>query len=478
MNDAPPFFPWVPWVIAALLLLAIIVVVVLLWRRLRATDTAPAPEAAEEPDAPEDSRWLATHMRREVRKSLDTLRQLSDSGGNPYSVPWIVALGAEGAQTRELIDAIDPDRPTAGGVIPRAGSMNFCRNGAVFHASDTLAEVGNGLGTWRRLIHLMDGCRPHRPLDGLVIALPASMLLGPDALPFDRIADRGGRFGEMIAAAQRITGLRVPVTLVITGCQELPGFSSLVSALPESALDDALGWANPYALDSSFQPEWTDQAIEHMATSLSGVAIQLLMTGIGNNDPDGLLLLPSQVRQFVSRLKPLLAAMFQPSAYHEAFLFRGIYMAGARPGRPGHGAFVSGLFNEKIFREYQLVRPVKGLLTKRTRRLRLAQAALAAIVAVSFAGLMWLRVDIPTRADKLRLLLATIHTDLTHRVKAEGREDPDFAVGAHILCAQPRPSDGTSPGGRFRQHHHRRGRPADDRPSDLHPGGAAAIRDR
>ncbi|OJX81054.1 type VI secretion system protein [Magnetospirillum sp. 64-120] len=436
MNDAPPFFPWVPWVIAALLLLAIIVVVVLLWRRLRATDTAPAPEAAEEPDAPEDSRWLATHMRREVRKSLDTLRQLSDSGGNPYSVPWIVALGAEGAQTRELIDAIDPDRPTAGGVIPRAGSMNFCRNGAVFHASDTLAEVGNGLGTWRRLIHLMDGCRPHRPLDGLVIALPASMLLGPDALPFDRIADRGGRFGEMIAAAQRITGLRVPVTLVITGCQELPGFSSLVSALPESALDDALGWANPYALDSSFQPEWTDQAIEHMATSLSGVAIQLLMTGIGNNDPDGLLLLPSQVRQFVSRLKPLLAAMFQPSAYHEAFLFRGIYMAGARPGRPGHGAFVSGLFNEKIFREYQLVRPVKGLLTKRTRRLRLAQAALAAIVAVSFAGLMWLRVDIPTRADKLRLLLATIHTDLTHRVKAEGREDPDFAQAAAIRLLQ------------------------------------------
>ena len=436
MTDVTVLPPWLFSVIATLLLLAIVTVIVLLWRQLRGKVAPPAAAEATEEDAPEDSRWLAAHMRREVRKSLDTLRKLSDSGGNPYSVPWIVALGAEGAQTREVIDAVDPDRPTAGGVIPRAGSMNFCRNGAIFHASDTLVEVGNGLGTWRRLIRLMEACRPHRPVDGLVIALPSTMLLGPDALPFDRLADRGGRFGEMIAAAQRITGLRVPVTLVITGCQNLQGFPTLVSALPESALDDALGWANPYALDSSFQPEWTEQAIEHMATNLSSVAIQLLMTGINATDPDGLLLLPSQVRKFASRLKPLLAAMFQPSAYHESFLFRGIYLVGTRPAPPGHGAFVSGLFNDKIFREYQLVRPVKGLLTTRTRRLRLIQAALVGLVFLSFVGLMWLSVNIPLRAGKLRLLLATIQTDLTHRVKADGHEDPDMAQAAAIRLLQ------------------------------------------
>lgn len=436
MTAPDEFSAWLPWVIVVLMLLAALVVAVLLWRRLRGKDDAATAEAGTDEDAPEDSRWLATHMRREVRKSLDTLRALSDSGGNPYSVPWIVALGAEGAQTREVIDAIDPERPPAGGVIPRAGSMSFCRNGAVFHASDTLAEVGGGLGTWRRLIHLMETCRPHRPVDGLVIALPSGMLHGPEALPFDRLADRGGRFGEMIAAAQRITGLRVPVTLVITGCQDLQGFSTLASALPESALDDALGWATPYALDSSFQPEWADQAIEHIATSLSGVAIQLLMTGITASDPDGLLLLPSQVRGLAPRLKPLLAAMFQPSAYHESFLFRGVYLVGERPAQPGYGTFVSGLFNAKIFREYQLVRPVKGVLTTRTRRLRLTQAALAALVALSLSGLTWLRIDIPARADKMRLLLATIHTDLTHRIKAEGREDPDVAQAAAIRLLQ------------------------------------------
>lgn len=440
MNTTSALIAWLPWVIVAVLVLAIIAAVVtaLLWRRLRGKDAPAAPEAepdAEEPP-PQDSRWLAAHMRREVRKSLNTLRALSDGGDNPYSVPWIVALGAEGAETRKVIDAIDPDHPAAGGVIPRAGSMSFCRNGAVFHAGDTLVEVGGGLGIWRRLIQLMAACRPHRPVDGLVVTLPASMLRGPDALPFDRLADRGGRFGEMIAAAQRITGLRVPVTLVITGCEELEGFPALASALPESALDDALGWATPYALESTFQPEWADQAVEHIATSLSGVAIQLLMTGTTAADPDGLLLLPSQVRDMALRLKPLLAAMFQPSAYHEAFLFRGIYLVGAQPAKAGRGAFVSGLFNDKIFREYQLVRPVKGILTKRTRRLRLTQAALAAFAAVSVAGLVWLRADIPVRADKLRLLLATIHADLTHRVKAEGREDPDAAQAAAIRLLQ------------------------------------------
>lgn len=429
---------WLPWLVVVLLLLAVLVVAALLWRRLHPKETPAAEQepAAEDAAAPEDSRWMASHMRREVRKSLDTLRGLSDSGDNPYSVPWIVALGAQGADTRSVIDAIDPDRPVSGGVIPRAGSMSFCRHGAIFHAGDTLTEMGGGLGIWRRLIALMEACRPHRPVDGLVIALPVSMLRGADALPFDRLADRGGRFGEMIANAQRITGLRVPVTLLITGCDALEGFPALAAALPESALAGALGWATPYALESSFQPDWTDQAVEHIATSLSAVAIQVLMAGTTATDPDGVLLLPSQVRELGPRLKPLLAAMFQPSAYHESFLFRGIYLVGARPGHPGHGAFVTGLFNDKIFREYQLVRPVKGILTRRTRRLRLTQAALAVLLLASFAGLSWLRVDIPVRADKLRLLLATIQADLTHRVKAEGREDPDAAQAAAIRLLQ------------------------------------------
>lgn len=438
MSALADIVVWLPLAVVSALLLLAAIVAALLWRRLRAAKAEAAPEAEPPEDEPEDSRWLAAHMRREVRKSIDTLRHLSDSGGNPYSVPWIVALGAEGADTRAVIDAIDPDRPVAGGVIPRAGSMSFCRHGAIFHAGDTLAEMGGGFGVWRRLIRLMEACRPHRPVDGLVIALPASMLRGPQALPFDRLADRGGRFGEMIAAAQRITGLRVPVTLVVTGCDDLQGFPALTQALPESALDDALGWASPYALEASFQPEWSDQAVEHMATSLSAVAIQLLMTGAEatGTDPDGLLLLPSQVREFAPRLKPLLAAMFQSSAYHEAFLFRGIYLVGGRTAQPGLGAFVSGLFNQKIFREYQLVRPVKGLLTQRTRRLRLTQAALAALVLVSLAGLGWLRIDIPDRADKLGLLMATIHADLTHRIKAEGREDPDAAQAAAIRLLQ------------------------------------------
>ena len=269
---------WLPWAVVVLLLAAVLAVVALLWRRLRGKAEV-APETVEAEAAPEDSRWMAAHMRREVRKSLDTLRGLSDNGDNPYSVPWIVALGAEGAETRAVIDAIDPDRPVAGGVIPRAGSMSVCRNGAIFHAGDTLTEMGGGLGVWRRLIALMEACRPHRPVDGLVIALPVSMLRGSDPLPFDRLADRGGRFGEMIANAQRITGLRVPVTLVITGCEALQGFPALAAALPESALGDALGWPTPYALESTFQPEWADQAVEHIATSLSAVAIQVLMAG-------------------------------------------------------------------------------------------------------------------------------------------------------------------------------------------------------
>ena len=431
---------WLPWAIIAVLVLLMVLVGVVLWRLLRGKkDEAPEPAADGETDdaeIDEDSRWMASHLRGEVRRSLRTLRQISDNGDNPYSVPWIIALGAQGADTRALIDAVDPGHPPTGGVIPRIGSMNFCRQGAVFHAGDTLAEMSGGLRHWRRLIRLMTTTRPHRPVDGLVLALPLSMLHGADALPFDLLADRGGRFGEMIAAVQRITGLRVPVSVVITGCHDLQGFSALAAALPGEAVDDALGWANPYALEAAYRAEWADQAVEGIAASLSGVALQLLMTAGHAADPDSLMLLPSEVRGLVTRLKPLLSAMLQPSAYHEAFVFRGIYLTGELPG-PGHrGAFVSGLFNGKIFREYQLVRPVRGILTARTRRLRWAQGGLTASVIFALLCIGWTATETPRRAARLQLLMTGIRSDLTHRIKAQGREDPDFAQSAAIRMLQ------------------------------------------
>ena len=428
---------WLPWVLLVLLVVLIAVMGLTLWWLLRRKEggdakdeSAPPPPTAGDAD-PDDPR-LVKHMRREVRRSLQTLAELSDNGGNPYSVPWIVAAGAENAHLRAVIDGIDPESTSSGGTIPRAGVVRFCRQGAVFHAGDSLLSQSEGPRRWRRLVRLMGACRPHRPVDGLVLAIPVGMLAGAEALPFDRLADQGARFSDMIASVQRITGLRVPVTVVLTQCEDLRGFSALAAALSDQARADALGWAVPYSLETAYQADWAEQATESISTGLANTGIHLLMAGDRPADADGIMVLPFEVKALTPSLKPLLAAMFQPSAYHESFLFRGLYLTGTPTGQDDAMAFATGLFNGKVFREYQLVRPVRGILTARTRRLRMAQAVLAAAVVLGALGLSWLSFDAPRRVRVVRPLLATIQNDLGQIVRLNGRVDPALGQAASI----------------------------------------------
>lgn len=435
LLSQPP--QWFPLVILVVVLLLCVVVGVTLWWLLRRRaaeeeDSAariPPPEPGEEPE----ERWFVARMRGQLRGTLVALSDLTGETGTPYSVPWVVVAGIEGADAWAMIEGVEAaaDRTTA---IPRAGTVRFCRHGALFHAGDDLVAHPGGLRRWRRLLGLMRLARIHRPLDGLVVAIPATMLDGPGALPFDRLADKAGQIYDLIATAQRQSGLRVPVTVVVTRCDSLHGFDALTMALPHDLRDEALGWAMPYGLESAFRPEWADEAMDSIATGLSHVGVQALMAPQRPADPDGLMLLPSRVRALAPRLRVLLAGMFQPSAYHQPFMFRGLYLTGALP--VGGMAFANGLFDGKVFREHQLVRPLRGLVTARTRRVRLAQGGLAAVLAVQALALAWLSFDTPRDVANLMPLMATIEGDLRQLARGGEGAGPAFVHGASVRLLQ------------------------------------------
>ncbi|MCR6632329.1 MAG: type VI secretion system protein [Magnetospirillum sp.] len=434
LSQPPPWFPWALLVVAVLL---VVVVAVTLWWliRRRDDDETEAAETAPPPEGESEERWFVARMRGQLRRTLGALADMTGGMGTPYGVPWVVVAGVEGAEAWSLIEGVDAASERTG-QIPRAGTVRFCQRGALFHAGDDLLAHPGGLRRWRRLLRLLRLCRIHRPVDGLVVAVPAAMLDGPEALPFDRLADKGGQLYELVAATQRHTGLRVPVTVVVTRCDGLRGFGSLVTALPVPLRGEALGWAVPYSVDTAFQPGWADEAVDSISIGLANVGLQVLMAPERPDDADGLMALPSRVRALAPRLKVLLAGMFQPSAYQEAFLFRGLYLAGAAPGTAGGMAFAPGLFNDKVFPEHRLVRPVGGVLNVRTRHLRLAQGGLAVLLAVSAAGLIGLHFQAPQTAGGMTPLLTTIDADLRQMARGGDAAGPAFVQGASVRLLQ------------------------------------------
>jgi type VI secretion system protein ImpL len=357
-----------------------------------------------------------------LRLASANLQRLVAGGSGVYDVPWVVAVGAGGAELERLLpeqllwppDLARAHRAALGQVV----RILFCRGGAVLGFDDGLLDGPDWLRRWHELVRALQTCRPGRPVDGLVIAIRAADLReAPDWQ--DRLAARGDQIYDLIWSVQRLTGWRIPVYLLVSGCEELTGFADWVLALPRQTRRQMLGWSVPYALDSVFEPRWVDEGIAETGRQLSVAQLLLMMPEPEVGVAEGLLLFPGEVQRLAAPLAMLLSSMLRTSAYHEAFMFRGFFLAGRAPGAAAadeatSNAFAEAVFTQKVFPEHQLAQPAYGEATRRHRQIRLCQIALAAVALLCVIGVMHIRRvasdNLPPVATLLRDIALQVNT--------------------------------------------------------------------
>ncbi len=122
-------------------------------------------------------------------------------------------------------------------------------------------------------------------------------------------------------------GLSLPVYVVITGLEDLPGFQELLAALPEEARERALGWSSPFAAEAAWQSRWCEQALEEITATLTESIVELgTLRGQVDNE---LYCLPPRLESLRGSLQALLEPVFQGNARGEAPRFRGLYLSGS-----------------------------------------------------------------------------------------------------------------------------------------------------
>jgi type VI secretion system protein ImpL len=391
-----PITALMPYVIAALAVIAL--ALALLSVRHAREARANGGRGGAAPAAPETAaanRPTARTLPQSIKLASLQLQRLVTGGSGFYEVPWVVAVGAGGRDLDRLLPAQLPWPPDLAGahhaILSEVARLSFCRAGAVLSFDDGLLDGSGWRHRWHRLVRALQTCRPERPIDGLVVVVNASELTDqPQAR--DRLVAQGEQLYELIWSVQRITGWRIPVYLLITGCEELAGFADWVLALPQQAREQVLGWSVPYALDSIFEPRWVDEGIAEVGRQLSIAQLVLMMPEPEVAVAEGLLLFPGEAQRLAAPLSALLTSMLRISAYHEAFMFRGFFLAGRVRGTAAQeargDAFAEALFLDKVFPEHKLAQPAYGETTRRHRQLRIAQAALAGAVVLSVIGLL------------------------------------------------------------------------------------------
>lgn len=287
----------------ALLVIGLVVAVIVRWRRTR--------------DERKPLRTFSAAMR--AAHAAMGVRDL-------YSIPRVLATGSPAA-----LDAL-----ARGWRLSGSGEPGWF--GRIWHDAEgiLITEPGNMLGATAqrqrghsaRLARALLRSRAGRPLDALLWAIPYDALLDESGAP---LADSHTALdaSRALVALQRQFGQLLPLYIVVTGCDALPGFEALGERLKRARIDAALGWASPYGPKRNFERNWIDEAFVAMRRALASTITEL-GTLDGALDADQFLL-PQRLNALREPLRELIEPSLRGAADGTAPSLRGIWCVGAVP---------------------------------------------------------------------------------------------------------------------------------------------------
>ncbi|MCY1080021.1 type VI secretion system protein [Archangium lansingense] len=340
---------------------------------------------------------------------LDTaLHRLGATGrqrDRRYQVPWIMLVGEPSSGRTSLMAGTNLRRPygspTRREMEAEGWGVWLFDQGLVLDMPG-MTEVPTD--EWQALLQHLKGIRGQRPIDGLMLTVPATELTGPTALDDVKLDRKAQGIFERLQSLRAELGVRVPISVIITQADHLPGFAAFCRTLPPRMRDEMLGWSSPYSHEEPYAPAWVDEACESIHQELSRMQLELLADGWGDpSDRETGFLLPSELRAMAAPLRRLLDVLFQSTPYTQPSMLRGIYFCGdpeaeATPGVPGRRTptqrsplFITHLLERKVFPESGLAGPDAELTRGNQRVVKMLQGTLllCAALAVLIPGLLW-----------------------------------------------------------------------------------------
>lgn len=314
-----------------LTLLVLLLLAVIIWAAMKGAEKENQPAHGKPRLISADS------LKQSFRSAVELIESNLAVRSERYNLSWTLILN-EDQDGRELplLQSGLQSALSADSTLTAAAqgiSWNFFDKGiAVQLQSDFLGspdpDAPGGNNTWDDFLGLCRNYRPDRPFDSIVIAIPARLFLHGDSEGQLDLAARAKAIHRRLWLAQNRLALRFPVYLAIADCESIPGFAAFSKALPEPMRRSMLGWSSPYELVAPFQAQWVDAAMNEIVRSVSDSCSELCALEPADSDSTDYFMLPNEMERLRSGLKLFAEELMRPSAYHEPFLLRGIYLTG------------------------------------------------------------------------------------------------------------------------------------------------------
>jgi type VI secretion system protein ImpL len=298
---------------------------------------ADALEKRTRPDRQPALRALSAQF----QQALATLRSSKlahGRGGALYALPWYVIIGPPGTGKSTAIRESGLSFPLAGGqdAVRGVGGTRHCdwwltNEAVLLDTAGRYATAEDDREEWLAFLDLLRRARPRRPLNGLIVALSASELAALDASALAELsAQVRARIDEVMGRLE----LRLPVYVLLTKCDLLPGFIDSFDDLRRAERGQVLGFtlpvAEPAELAGLLERHWM-----RLVQTLERRAVLKLSEVGGPQARHGVYTFPQQLEQLAPLLSGFLVDTFADNVYRDAPILRGVYLSsGTQEGNP------------------------------------------------------------------------------------------------------------------------------------------------
>ncbi len=352
-------------------------------------------------------------------RTLEVLKSYLPSLTPQYDIPWYLVVGPENSGKSTLLSSLDLELPIGRPDYEVEGEQAllnwwFFDHGIALDVKGQLFtsdQPSTMESSWEYLLKTLTRARPKRPLDGVVLTLNVADMLVKTGNDRAALQDKAKFIHAQLWQLQNILGMHVPVYVVLTQCDALPGFSSLIQSLPSHLRQNIFGWSVPFSVNTAFSPAWVQDMFADLIGNLDHLRATILTHSGLDKNRDDFVELPTRIMELREGIQTFLDILFRESAYHESFFLRGVYFTALQENTPksaGQGrdfqsglenvlgsqhkeriAFARDLFEGKIFPEAALAQPVRRVFVSVNHYLNFAKATGIALAGAWLFGMFY-----------------------------------------------------------------------------------------
>lgn len=351
----------------------------------------------------EGSCGICVRVRAWLQRMLAAIDYLSTRREWRYAQPWLLVLGERSAGKSSFIASVSDTwrhhPPKHADQLQAEGMQwSYFRYGVLIDGDGALAAADEGAPEakqWNRGLKALNDLRPERPLDGLVLCVSARSLCNVKLSQRIALAENVSR---QLSRLQSSIEFMLPAYVVVTQCDDIPGFASFWQSQAPDRLGQMVGYS-AIAQDHSRPPsDWVDNAFDRVGVRMREIQADVAALSETIDDADGFFLFPSQFGKLREPLAQWMETVFRTTAWQSGYLFRGLYFTGSleadgtiAEGTRGDVDFVDALVSEKALREPALAKPTRQGIWSRNRLIHQLQvaavaAAVGMFVALAIAG--------------------------------------------------------------------------------------------